>query len=120
VSITPAVTTPAPSSTTAEIKPTLERVVGEAVAAAASAIMEALQEYRNGALTNSTKMSGGEAIAWLYKLRQFMVPYWDFDSIARKHGIATLRACDVNPAIAAELVSEVLGILAKVARANLN
>ena len=76
-----------------------------------------------GALTTHTKMAGGEAIAKLYKLRQYMIGTWDFDTIAWTHGRAVLReACgsDVADATVDALVSEVLAILAKVVRDQLN
>ena len=40
--------------------------------------------------------------------------------MAREHGTATLRAADVSPRIADELVTAVLDILHKVIRDNLN
>jgi hypothetical protein len=86
------------------------------VAAAAGAIAEALGEFQDGGLTSSTKMQGGELIAQLFRLRQFLIAdFPDFDSIARTHGTAALRACDVAPATADALVDEV-----KVVRDQLN
>jgi hypothetical protein len=68
-------------------------------------------------------MAGGDLIAELFRLRQFMVGTWDFDAMARAHGAAVMReACgsDVTPATIDELVTEVLDILRKVVRAQLN
>ena len=69
------VTPPAPaaSTTTATAKP----VSGEMVAGAAGTIALALSEFQDRGLTTSTKMAGGEAIAKLYKLRQYMIGTWD-------------------------------------------
>jgi len=65
-------------------------------------------------------MAAGDLVAQLYRLRAFLVPTWDFDGIAKKHGIEALRAADVSPATAAAAVTEVLNILRKVVRDNLN
>jgi hypothetical protein len=68
-------------------------------------------------------MQGGEAIAKLYKLRQFMIGTWDFDRMAREHGKLVLReACgrDVTDGTVNALVDEVMNILHKVVRDNLN
>ena len=116
---------PAPSSSSATAKPAswLERHVGEMVAGAAGTIALALSEFNDGALTPRTKMQGGDAIAKLYKLRQFMIGTWDFDRIAREHGRAVLRECcgnNVKDATVDALVSEALAILAKVVRDQLN
>ena len=91
------------------------------VAAAAGAIAQALREFQNGGLTTGTKMRGGDLIAQLYGLRQFLiVDLPNFDAIAREHGVAMLRAADVSPATADVLVNEVLAIVAKVVRASVN
>ena len=64
------------------------------VVGAAGTIALALSEFQDRGLTTHTKMAGGEAIAKLYKLRQYMIGTWDFDTIARTHGRAVLReAC---------------------------
>ena len=124
---TPIVTTlaPAPSSSTATSKPAsfLERHVGELVAAAAGTIALTLSEFQSRGLTGGTKKRGGEAIAALFKLRQFMIGTWDFDGMARTHGRAVLRECcgtDVNDVTVEALVDETLAILAKVVRSQLN
>jgi len=84
-------------------------------------IAAALREFQEGALTPRTKGQGGEFIAQLFRLRQYMiVDFPNFDSIARERGVEALRACDVPPATASALVSEVLAILAKVVRDQLS
>ena len=66
-------------------------------------------------------MAGGDRIVALYQLRQFLiVDLPNFDSIAREHGVAVLRAADVSPATAGVLVNEVLDLVAKVTRVALN
>jgi len=117
----PTVTTLAPSSSTAQIAPSLERLVGQLVAAAAGAIAEALDERRHGALSPKTKMRGGDLICELGRLRQFLIADLpNFDSIAREHGIAMLQAADVGLATASVLVDEVLDLMHKVTRISLN
>jgi len=119
---TPAINLPALSSSTAPTPAnTLEHYVGLQVAAAACAIMEALDERRHGALSPRTRMAGGDRIVALYQLRQFLiVDLPNFDSITREHGVAVLRAADVSPATAGVLVNEVLDLVAKVTRVALN
>ena len=53
------------------------------MAAAASKIAIALAELHNGGLTPATKQHGGDLVAQLYGLRQYMAGYWDFDAVAR-------------------------------------
>jgi hypothetical protein len=99
----------------------LEHHVGAVVAVCAGAIAEAALELRNGAITERTKTAGGDAIAELFKLRQFMIADWpDFDRIARKRGVEASVACDVPLAAANMLVDAVLEILAKIVRDKLN
>jgi hypothetical protein len=98
----------------------LEPLVGKLVASAAFVIVEALAEYQAGGLTPVTKSRGGDLIAELYGLRQFMLADFDFDSIARTHGGAALRSADVNPTTADCLVDEVLILLHKVVQGTLN
>ena len=120
---TPTITAlaPAPSTAKATSKPAsfIENYVGE-LAAAAAILLEALGEFRDRGLTPRTKMAAGDLIAQLYRLRAFLVPTWDFDAIARAHGIAALRAADVSPATAEAAVDEVLTILGKLIHDNLN
>lgn len=93
------------------------------VAGAAGMIALALSEFQDRGLTTHTKMAGGEAIAALFRLRQYMIGTWDFDRMAREHGVAVLRECcgsDVTDTTVDALVDETLAILAKVVRSNLN
>jgi hypothetical protein len=114
-------TTLAPAASKADITPTLEHRIGALVAIASIAIAEALEEHRHGALTPRTKTRGGDLICELVRLRQFLiVDLPNFDSIAREHGVAMLRAADVSPATADVLVNEVLAVLHKVVRTALN
>jgi hypothetical protein len=120
---TPAVTTHAPTKSPTKPSPTIERYVGEIVAAAAGAIMEALHEYRHGGLSPRTKMAGGDLICDLFKLRQYMIADWPFDQIAREYGAAVLReTCDsdLDARRIDVLVDEVLRLLHKVVRAAVN
>ena len=109
---------------TTKSAPFLECHVGAVVAAAAGAIAAALGEFRDGGLTPATKMHGGDTIATLFKLRQFLiVDFPDFDGMARKHGAIVLwEICgdEVSPATIDVLVDEMMDILAKVVRAELN
>ena len=74
-----------------------------------------------GRLINSTKMAGGEAVAQLFKLRQFLIAdFADFDRIARERGVEVLRACDVPLAAANMFVDAVLEILTRIVRDQLN
>jgi hypothetical protein len=119
---TPAVTALAPSPSTAKAPAnTIERYVGERVAAAGLAIAEALAERSDGGLTPATRTRGGDLICALVRLRQFLiVDFPDFDAMARTHGIAVLRAADVSLATASVLVDEVLDLMHKVTRIALN
>jgi hypothetical protein len=106
-----------------EAPPSIERAIGDQVADACGAIARALMEYQNGGLTTGTKMHGGDLIAQLYALRQYMVGTWDFDAMAREYGKLVLRErCgnDVSEATIDELVAAVLDILAKVVRSQLH
>jgi hypothetical protein len=83
------------------------------------AIAEALAERQDGGLSPATRTRGGDLICQLYGLRRFLiVDLPNFDSVAREHGTAALRACDVPPATADLLASEVLDLLGKVVRAR--
>jgi hypothetical protein len=129
VSITPEVSSVAPSSSTSTATETakpgsfLEKHVGEIVAAAAGVLAEAVQEYKDRGLTPKTKGQGGELIWQLYRLRASMIGIWDFDSVARQRGIEALRAAtdgELTPRTVDLLVDEVLTILRKVVADNLN
>lgn len=102
---------------------TIEHYVGRQVAAAAAILLEALAERSDGALTPATRARGGDQLAALYGLRQFMVGTWDFDAIAREHGTAVLRetcGTDLDARRIGILVDEVLAILHKVVRTAAN
>jgi hypothetical protein len=112
---------PAPSTNkTPASTGSLEPLVGRLVAAAGITIVEALGEYRDGGLTPRTKGRGGDLIAQLVGLYQFAVGDFDFDSVARVHGMAALCAADVNPVTADRLVTEVLNLMHKIVRTTLN
>jgi hypothetical protein len=123
--VTPVVPSPSTSTATETAKPGtfLERQVGEVVAEAAAALLAALDEFQSGGLTPRTKMRGGDAIVALYKLRAFMVPHWNFDDIAHREGTTALRAAcsdELTSRTIDVLIDEVLDILRKVVRDNLN
>lgn len=123
VDLSPANTQFAPVRSTAESSPSLERHVGELVASAAAAVAEALREFERGKLTGRTKSHGGDLIFELYKLRMFMVGYWDFDRIAVEYGRAVLRetsGSEVDARTIHILVYGVMDILRKVTRAAAN
>jgi hypothetical protein len=120
VNLTPA-TIHAPARSTAKPSPnTIERHVGEIVAAAACSILKALHEYQNGGLSSRTKMAGGDLLAQLYGLRCFMIDAWDFDAICREHGKLALRAADFSASTADKLIDEVMILLHKIVRAEAN
>src|SRR5215831_1786388 len=81
----PVISLPAPSRSTAPAPAnTIERRVGEIVAAAGMAIIEALQERADGGLTSATKMRGGDLICELFRWRKFLIAdYPTFDAMAR-------------------------------------
>src|SRR5262249_31315075 len=113
---TPVVDPLAPSRSTAPAPVnTIERRVGEIVAAAGMAIVEALDERQHGALSPRTKMRGGDLICELFRWRKFLIAdYPTFDAMAREHGAVVLRAAGVSPVTADLLASEVLDLLGKV------
>ena len=104
------------------LPPSIERCIGELVADACGAIAMALREYQDGGLRAKTKLHGGDLIARLYSLRQYMVGYWDFDAMARTYGKRVLRERydDLSDAALDELVSWPLDLLAKVVRSQMN
>jgi hypothetical protein len=113
----------APSSSAAEIEPTLEACVGGLVAAAAVAIAEGLGELERGRLSARTRAKGGDLIAKIFKLRLCMLGSWDFDRIAVEYGVHALRVTcddDISDATIAELVGSVMDILRSLTRAALN
>jgi len=87
----PTPATPSPSTTPAKLASGLGRHIGECV-------VEALQKFNAGRLTNSTKMVGGEAVAQLFKLRQLLIAdFPDFDRIARERGVEALAGVRRSP-----------------------
>ena len=72
-------------------KEPIEREIGEAVASAATGLCYALQEYQNGGLTSTTKMTKGERIARIYHLQQAHAGKLDFPTVARAEGARVLR-----------------------------
>jgi hypothetical protein len=120
---TPAVTTHALARSTAKaLAPasTIEHYVGRQVAAAAATLLEALAERSDGGLTPATRTRGGDQLAALYGLRQFMIGTWDFDAICREYGRLSLCAADVSPSTADRLVDEVLTLMHKIVRSAAN
>ena len=82
-----------------------------------------MREFERGKLTGRTKSHGGDLIFELYKLRMFMVGYWDFDRIAVEYGRAVLRetsGSEVDARTIHILVDGVMDILRKVTRAAAN
>ena len=61
------------------------------MAAAASKIAIALAELHNGGLTPATKQHGGDLVAQLYGLRQYMAGYWGL----RCHGTSAAAMTSV-------------------------
>jgi hypothetical protein len=108
------------SAPTAKSGSFIEQHIGAVTATAAATILEALAEHRDRGLSPAIKTQTGELFWQLYRLRQFLVPTWDFDVIARERGTAALCAADVAPAIAQIAVDEVLRVLHAVIRDNLN
>jgi hypothetical protein len=86
-------------------------------------LAQAFAERQDGGLTRATRTQGGDAIAALFGLRQFMVADWNFDAIVKEHGKLVLREqCgnDISAATIDELVAAVMDILRKVVRSALN
>ena len=120
--ITPALEQYRPTTTTVPV-PWMERHIGDLAAAAAATILEALEEYQSGGLSGlspATKKQIGETIWEMYWRRQYLVPFWDFDSIARERGLAALRAADVAPALAKIAIDAALEVLHGVVFENRN
>jgi len=122
---TPATVPLTPTSSTGKTSvntgPSHEFLIAQLVAAAGLVIVEALQERADGGLSPATKTRGGDLLARLVGLRQFLIAdFPDFDALARQHGGAALRAADVSPIVADRLVDEVLTLLHKIVRTTLN
>ena len=127
---TPAVSPVAPERSTSTTAPSpfkpaswLEGYVAQQTAAAAAVLILALEEGRDGGpVTSGTGRSGGEFVAELVRLRNFLIGRADFDTMARRGGVAVLRQnCnELSPAACEALVGAVLEIVARVIRQELN
>jgi len=100
----------------------LEHYIGQQVAGAAAALVLALDEARDGAVTSTTRQQGGEFVAELVKLRNFLIGRADFETAARTHGPRMLQeaCCEMSASTCKELVGAVLAIVARVVRQELN
>jgi len=100
----------------------LEGYVAQQVAGAAAALIVALDEARDGGVTSGTRQQGGELVAELVRLRNFLVGRFDFETAARIHGPRMLQeaCCEMSSATADALIGEVLAIVGKVVKAELN
>jgi hypothetical protein len=94
------------------------------MAAAAIALLRALYEWERHELTPRTKAAGGDLITQLHELRQATLgEIADFEQVARAYGLAALRGRCVgvwNPVAGRILVDNVLDILGKVVKTQLN
>ena len=108
------------TSTATTILTPIESLVGRITAAAACTILEATDEFGDRGLSPATKDQIKERFWTLYRVRQLLVPTWDFDQIARGQGVAALRAADVAPALAEIAVEETLRVLQLTIRDTLN
>lgn len=102
----------------------LERIVGEAVAVAASSLAKALGEFTDGGLTPATRGQGADSIVQLFRLKLFLAgDFPDWDAVAREQGVTALRAAtdgEVSPVTCDLLVESVLEILGRVVKSELN
>jgi hypothetical protein len=86
-------------------------------------LVQGVTEREAGPLPRATKMRGGDLLAQLFVLRQYMIELWNFDAVARTQGTQVLReliGASVSAALIDELVNGVLEILTKVVRTQLN
>jgi hypothetical protein len=82
-----------------------------------------VSEREVGPLPLTTKERGGELIAQLFTLRQFMTPTWDFDSMAKEQGalvLLELGGSTISAAMIGELIDAVIDVVRKVARSMSN
>jgi hypothetical protein len=105
--------------------PSLEEIIGQITAAAATAMGQALGELGRGGLTPVTRMRSGDLVARLYGLRQACAGKVDFDfmAVARTYGTAALQARygdAVDTRTITVLVDGVIEVLQKVVRSQLN
>jgi len=100
--------------------PLIERWVGRVTAAAAGAVLEAMEEFKDRGVSPATKDQIKEHFWRLYLVRQLLFPVWDFDAIAREQGAAVLRAADVSPGLTKITIDATLETLHKMIRDALN
>ena len=119
---TPVIPVLAPSSAKATSKPAsvFEHYIGLQTAGAAAVLLETMAEYADRGVTPATKDRVGTLLAELCWLQQCSAGYLDFDVVARERGVAVLRANDILLATAEWAVTQVLDIVRKVVRDQLN
>jgi hypothetical protein len=120
----------APESTPAGVttgKPNeVERSIGQATAAATTALCQAMQEYQNGGLRPETRLASGTRVAALYQLQQAHAGALDFAATVRREGKRVLRqyfdgdfhqhySAEQGDAVLDLFIDEVLAVVAKVA-----
>src|SRR5262245_28684600 len=114
---------PAVTIHASEGAPSIEEIVGKMVAQAAVALGAGVREFERGRLCLLTKVAEADSIAQLYTARQFMIPAWDFEAVAREYGQRVLLesgGADVDASTAEILVDGVLSVLARVVRLAAN
>ena len=82
---------PEPTPASPSMQEDIRTAIGTAMASAATGLCFAMQEFQNGGLTSTTKMTNGERIAALYWLQQAHGGKIDFPAVARAAGKAVLR-----------------------------
>jgi hypothetical protein len=124
VDLTPAHPTLAPaSSTTAELPPSIEHIIGDLTAALATLVAAGLGEFkRHARLAADTSDAGGQAVAALLEIREATVGELDFAVVAAAQGRRSLRERDrdISDAAIATLVDSAVDIVQKIARLRLN
>jgi hypothetical protein len=117
--VSPLALEPSRSTFTTTLPP-LERWVGRVTAAAAATVLEATEEYGDRGVSPATKDQIKGHFWRLYCVRQLLVPFFDFDSIAREQGERILRAADVSPRLARIVIDATMETLHKTVRDTLN
>ena len=82
---------PMTASVPAQGKPGTELEIGEATAAAATALCRALEQYQNGGLTHEVRMAGGDRIGKVVMLKMAFFDEEKFDLIAHAEGKRVMR-----------------------------
>ena len=122
--ITPDAILHAPATSTDDPSPSIERVIGELIAGAASLVAQSLGEHkRHGGMSADTKQRGGMIVAGLIELWQGTAGELDFDRVARTAGKQMLlERCgnDITAATVDTLIEVVLDIVHKIARLRLS